>query len=305
MGVKSFKSWWRSGSPWIWLNAGAVTISIVSVVVLLTLITVRGLAHFWPADVVQFQYTETQNSEPRRVFGEFVSKETLTVERLRGAGIEQDTDATYATRYLVKVGNRDVYGSDFMFVLEHWMRDRGTPENLVTVERMEWGNQYGYPQAVFENGEEVASGPEVWPEIQRRIERVNGLRGQIHDIQRGGIGEVNYALEQLRLKQRRLELDGELTEQARAALRKERAQLDARFSDLQQELNTLYQAMNRDSFTIEVMDGRVTSENLSQVVRAYHPNAMGVFEKLGFYFIKLWEFISDDPREAKIGRAHV
>jgi phosphate transport system permease protein len=37
---------------------------------------------------------------------------------------------------------------------------------------------------------------------------------------------------------------------------------------------------------------------LAKVVRAYKPNAMGIFSKIGFYFGKLWEFVSDDPREA-------
>src|SRR5690606_31043151 len=37
---------------------------------------------------------------------------------------------------------------------------------------------------------------------------------------------------------------------------------------------------------------------IGKVVHAYRANAMGTFEKLGFYFAKLWEFVSDDPREA-------
>ena len=48
------KRWFASGTPWIWLNAGALTISMVMVVGLLALITVRGLAHFWPDPVVEY-----------------------------------------------------------------------------------------------------------------------------------------------------------------------------------------------------------------------------------------------------------
>src|SRR5690606_8910203 len=33
-------------------------------------------------------------------------------------------------------------------------------------------------------------------------------------------------------------------------------------------------------------------------VRAYQPNAMNIFGKTGFYLSKIWEFVSDDPREA-------
>lgn len=34
------------------------------------------------------------------------------------------------------------------------------------------------------------------------------------------------------------------------------------------------------------------------MVHAYQPNAMGTMTKIGFYFSKVWEFLSDDPREA-------
>jgi phosphate transport system permease protein len=46
------------------------------------------------------------------------------------------------------------------------------------------------------------------------------------------------------------------------------------------------------------MDGSQIDIPLEQVVRVFYPNAMGVFTKLGFYFEKIWEFVSDEPREA-------
>ena len=45
----SLKKWVASGSPWVWLNAGAVAISVVLVLGLLGVIASRGLVHFWPA----------------------------------------------------------------------------------------------------------------------------------------------------------------------------------------------------------------------------------------------------------------
>ena len=60
MSDKSFSSWFKSGSPWVWLNAGAVSISLVMVVGLLGLIAVRGLSHFWPADLMEVGYQEPE-----------------------------------------------------------------------------------------------------------------------------------------------------------------------------------------------------------------------------------------------------
>ncbi|MDT8283409.1 MAG: phosphate ABC transporter, permease protein PstA, partial [Gammaproteobacteria bacterium] len=52
--------WFRSGTPWIWLNAGAVSIALVAVFGLLLLILFRGMSHFWPANVEAFYYENEQ-----------------------------------------------------------------------------------------------------------------------------------------------------------------------------------------------------------------------------------------------------
>jgi phosphate transport system permease protein len=47
-----------------------------------------------------------------------------------------------------------------------------------------------------------------------------------------------------------------------------------------------------------VMGGRQVEVPLAKIVRAYRPNAMNLWQKIGFYVAKVWEFVSDDPREA-------
>ena len=51
----------KSGTPWVWLNAGAVSISIIMVVGLLVLIAVRGLGHFWPKTIYEIDYIDRGN----------------------------------------------------------------------------------------------------------------------------------------------------------------------------------------------------------------------------------------------------
>ena len=58
----SFTGWFNSGEPYIWLNAGAVSVSIIMVTGLIVLIMVRGLGHFWPSDVAAFDYTDSDGS---------------------------------------------------------------------------------------------------------------------------------------------------------------------------------------------------------------------------------------------------
>lgn len=78
----------------------------------------------------------------------------------------------------------------------------------------------------------------------------------------------------------------------------ERAELNSRYKAIEDRLTSLHQAFARDSTVARDGDGREVEINLSKVVHAIQPNAMSGFTKLGSYFTKVWEFLSDDPREA-------
>src|SRR5690606_3015922 len=106
------KTWFKSGNPWVWLNAGAVSISLVMVVGLLLLIAVRGLGHFWPADIMALTYQEPGQAA-EILIGERVEHETVPAARMKRAGVELPEDELFAQRTLIKTGNRDIYGLDF------------------------------------------------------------------------------------------------------------------------------------------------------------------------------------------------
>ncbi|RNF51720.1 phosphate ABC transporter permease PstA [Marinomonas hwangdonensis] len=303
---KSVSEWVKSGDPWVWLNAGAVAISVIMVVGLLLLIAVRGLGHFWPADVVEARY-ELPGQPAYKLIGERVESVEVPVAQLREAGINIPGDFDLMQRTLIKTGNRDVYGTDFRWVLDEYVTESKRPEMLFTAERHEWGNLYGYLKSVKENGQIVAetadyepteSALATWEVFQKSIERADKIHQEIKKIEKKDIGKINYGLERIRLKQRSLELKGELTPAAEADLTVERSQYDEEYKVLQQSLIDLYAQINRDSFTVEAMDGSVQEIGVAKIVHAYRANAMGVGEKIGFYFVKLWEFLSDEPREA-------
>ena len=60
--MNNLRFWFKSGSPWIWLNAGAVSVSMSIVIGLLLLIALRGFGHFWPGDVTAFTFDYFANS---------------------------------------------------------------------------------------------------------------------------------------------------------------------------------------------------------------------------------------------------
>ncbi|AZZ90215.1 phosphate ABC transporter permease PstA [Hahella sp. KA22] len=293
----SLKTWFNKGDPWIWINAGAVSISLVMVFGLLLLIGVRGLAHFWPHSLMETDYLG-ENDKTTLLIGEIVETEEVPAEQLHAAGVQVPSGVDYMRRDLIKTGNRDVLGSDFRWVLADRMRDVRYPKELMTLERREWGNFYGYLVSVKEDGSVVASGSGAWDELQSRIDRALSLHDRIYDIEKQQIGKVNYTLERLRLKERRLELDGRKTPEAMAEIEAERAEQHATYEVLQKDLNELYLEIKRDALVARAMNGKELEISLSKVVRAFQPNQMGLLDKIGFYFAKIWEFISDDPREA-------
>jgi len=205
------KQWFKSGNPWIWLTAGAVSVSLILVFGLLLLIAARGLGHFWPATLVEYDYQDqNQDHNIVRLIGEIHDEEAVGAQRLRDAGFAIEGDAD-VTRYLLKTGNRDVTGMDFRWVLETGIQAMRTPETLMTVERREWGNLYGYLQTVQENQQTVAEGQEAWDSLQQRMTRVTALFKQIRELEKGDIGTINYGLERVRLRERGLELDNSRT----------------------------------------------------------------------------------------------
>ena len=290
------RHWFQTGKPWIWFTASAVSISLILVFGLLLLIAARGLGHFWPSDILEFHYQEQDGSTPVLI-GELHDEEEVSAARLRDAGITLASDDV-VTRYLLKIGNRDIYGQDFRWVIEPNMRDVQTPEDLLAVERLEWGNFYGYLLTVKQEGATIAEGDTVWPALQERLSRAGDIQADIHSLEKSEIGAINYGMERIRLAKRSLELDNDNDPLKLAQLEEERAGLQAEYAVLQKRLAELYQRINRDSMTMRIADGREVEIPLAKVVHAYRPNAMSLLDKLGFYFAKVGEFVSDDPREA-------
>nr|WP_301295533.1 phosphate ABC transporter permease PstA [Pseudomonas nitroreducens] len=280
------------------MNAGAVSIAVIMTIGLLAVIAVRGLGHFWPADVIEATYT-VPGEAPKTLIGEEVQIEQVPRERLRGAGLPVPANAPeFMTRELLKLGNRDLYGSDFSWVIGEWLTDRRHPAELVTLERREWGNFYGYLLSVKENGKVVAEGPGAMAELQTRLKRVDELYAKLYQLEKGDIGGINHGLERLRLKERGLQLNNKLDATAEADIAAGRAELNAQYKVLEEQLNGLHQEFNRDSIVMRDATGQQTEISVGKLVHAYQPNQMGVATKLSFYFKKLWEFLSDDPREA-------
>ncbi len=294
----NLKSWIKSGAPGVWISAGAVSISVIMTIGLLLLISVRGLGYFWPADLMQASY-QIPGQEARLIVGELVQEEEVSRARLKSAGFPvTDEGAEFMTRDLIKVGNREIYGSDFSWMIGEWLTEHSYPKDLVALERREWGNFYGYIVSVKEGGKVIAEGQAAWPALQERLARVNHLAEKLATLEKKDISAINHGLERLRLQTRKLELEGLLDATAQADIAAERAALEARYKVLEAELVSLHGEVDRDSLVVREVGGEEKEISLGKLVKALQPNNMSVFAKLGTYFSNLWSFLSEDPREA-------
>ena len=223
--------------------------------------------------------------------------ELIDVEHTDPASFEQAGESSTESieRWLVKTGNRRVNGPDF-----HWVRAasvvaRTFPRDVAVFERTEWGNAYGRISAIYEKDALVATGAGAWADLQSRLERVVELREEMASTQAMTIGAVNYKLERLRLEKRRRDLRG--APEAADMAEQERL-LNATYLEAESRLQTLSEAIGRDVVEIVIMDGRRVMQPLSDVIRAWQPNAMSVYDKLLHYARSLSVFLTGEPREA-------
>jgi phosphate transport system permease protein len=291
------KSWFKSGSPWIWLNAAAVSTCLIMVVGILGLIVARGVGHFWASPIVQLSYQE-ENGQIKTIIGEHVDSTVTPAAMAKATGFKLSDDEDVLVQYLIKTGNRDLTGTDFRWIQERNIKEQSQPSEMMVIERREWGNFYGTLTAIKENGQVIASGEQAWSILEERLKHALELHEKIAHLEKKEIGAINYALEKLRLKQKSLELSNAWDEQKEKAFADKKAAYDADYKNHQAELAQLYQEIRRDSLVATTESGGELAIPLSKIVDIYQPNKMGIFSKITHYFVKLGEFLSEDPREA-------
>ncbi len=290
---QSFSNWFKSGDPWIWLTATSVGTSIIAVLGLIGLIAVKGLAHFWPSDVVSLSFESEIGIQD--IAGEIVQKERVSLDQYKESSLRPvDPDLQSIERWMIKSGNRKVHAPDFRWIYFHEIQTQENLKDMIVFERLEWGNAYGTILEIRELGE-VVSTDNLWHDLRSRIKRVKELRHEAKLIQNGAIDRINYQLEKLRLEQRRRELRGNLNV---SDIEEERTQLTAEYSNYEAELETVYTQLKRDEVVIQVSGNRESVIPFSNIVRAWQPNSMSWFGKFGHYCSSIWSFLTEGSREA-------
>jgi len=275
------------------MTGAALALSLLLVIGLIGLIVANGLGLFWPREIVRLTLDDGSH-----LVGQVMLREEVPREH---AGPPSAT----TFRIQLKQGNRDLYGSDFLWVDEARIARREVPPDAVVIERNEWGNFHGFLEEVREAGVTTARGPEeAWKAFEQLLPAVRTLQKRIHRIEKGEIGAINSAQEKIRLRLRVLESRG---------IREgpEVQSLAARNQNLQEEYDARVKAVAglRSELTAGLLvkavggldkpgETREKEIPLAETVRMYRPNRLGTPAKIWFFLSKIVEFLWDDPRES-------
>lgn len=293
--TRSTKKWFASGSPWIWLTAGAVSISLLALLGVVLLLAGQGMRYFWPSPVYVFELKQTA-AGPVRVIGEIYQQQSLPRQQLEQAGIILPPEAgETVTRYLIKTGNREIQGQDFHRLLDTDIQQRSQPKDLLVLERQNNGTAYGFLAGMRDNGQPVV-GDNLAQELQKRIPVIQALVRQSQDIQFRQMNMLNQQFEALRLQKKRLQMTNDFDSKSQDRIEAEWGELQRSHHAMMEKLRGLQTDQNRYTLLLRDMNGQVHPLPLSQIDRAWYPNDMSLWQKLRHFTVQMNKFLTDNPR---------
>jgi phosphate transport system permease protein len=270
----------------IWLTGALLGAALLMIGSLLGFVMVRGLGAFWPAPL----WAITLDDGTRYLGLAHLS------EAIPGAN---DPGGLPRRRTLYRIGNRDLVGTDFVWVDDSRIVSRGRPSGAVVAERLEWGPFYGMVKAVHSpDGVVEGSSETVWSALQQALPAAQRRYREIRHIERRLVGDINWALEQQRLELRRMELLDKDDPARLSRIQADVARLNADYARVEGELERLRANDRAYRVVLTALDGQERELSVSALVRAYRPNMLSRIGKLRVYFARLGEFVFGQPREA-------
>ncbi len=274
----------QRGEHLLWLSGSALVLAFLLITGLLSLVVVSGAAFFWPHRV-----TMADRAGKPPVIGVRTNEQD---ERRDGEG-----NVLKTAQVQFKVGNRDLNGFDFIWIQARELANFSAPPEIVALERQEYGDFFGFLDAVEHRGQVIAEGPEAWLALRRELPGARELATRARRMQRDDIGEVNLQIERERLRLRRLHLQGGLKEDA-AEMEKRLAGHNAEYDRLRADSDRLAAQASEFVAVMRTADGQTKQVRLADIVRAFRPNQMTTAEKWGHYFSRAAEFVYGEPRES-------
>lgn len=274
----------EAGIPWVWVCGGALATILVLIVCLFGIIVSQGLYALWPKEL-----------------------QTISGSQLSGIAMRTiestDESAKNVENVIFYLANRDFGTEEFTYVPPQELTKNEMTESLWFVERMEWGPFIGNIRSLIrmENDDKqvVETSKE---EIFSAIEAAKTRAEQIRAMERKHIRPINEELEDLRIELRSYErraLSGEKDFSAEILfIEQQNKMLTEQYEVWATKMREAIEADSRHLVLLESPQGTQKELVLSQIVRAFQPNQLTLFQKAKLFVERGWEFLTKEPREA-------
>ncbi|MBT5549113.1 MAG: phosphate ABC transporter permease PstA [Nitrospina sp.] len=277
---------WKRGDLFIWLTGAGLALSLIMTTALLTAIVVNAMSSFWPGEIKILNLKDGS-----RVLGVQMAREIIP-----DFGPTNKKPERY--RIQIKKANRDIYDSDFVWIDEDDIKNSQSPKDVVAVTRREWGAFLGYIKEVLDGDQIIAKGTvEGLKMVRDLLPDVTARNKEIEKIEKKEIGAINYKMERVRLKLKKLSLQGITRGKDVEILNGEIPILQSQYNFLEKKLHELRTSQTA-KIIFQTVEGREKPLPLAQVLGIYNPNSFSLMDKLGFFLKAMNDFFWDDPREA-------
>ncbi len=298
------------GTAPVWLTGGAMSVCLMMIGGLLAFIFFQGVLTFWPVPIVKITTVGGATFLGEVTRDDTYRPEPTVLEKLPEA-VQAEVRRMLAEsegvshRRLLRTGNYELTNEHFTWVSDFEIASGGEtlPPWALVFERQAWGRFYGEPKAFWIDSVPVATAPEeIWSYFERYHPESRHRWSQAKNLEKHAIGEINYRLEQSRLKLREVELrfgkDSDRWREQQRIHAAAETELQKEFESIQQTIQKLRQENSRFKIQVVTADGREKSLAIDEIVRGYPANRIGTLEKWRIYLSRWWEFLYDDPREA-------
>lgn len=292
------------GEALVWFTGMGLGVGVLLIIGLLAVILKNGLAMFWPDTIQRVELVEGSTAGPAngKDFAGAIALERY--KRLQEAG------PGLAREFQFFTGNKDIYGQMYHFVdADAIVRDESgepkfTPvEGIVQLERIEFGDALGYPEAIeLADGSTVTDPEAIKSTLFETIEANNERLKAYTRIEKKQIGRINRQMESIRLDRRALRerLGDTAAEEAprMQELGERQEALQTQYDELAAEARELRERRKQDAIRLRLESGEELRVGFDNITQAHFPNEMGLADKLDFFFLQIWRFVSEAPREA-------
>jgi len=270
------------GESFVWLTGLGLAVSITMAAVVLGVILWQGVTAFWPKPVAEL--TVVHEGVTETVLGEIIQVRDRTVKS--GDRVEVHEERQVFT------GSKDAFGAAFRWIDTAHISGTSHPLEVIEVERLEYGKAIGRPVALRTAGQPdlAATDPAFPAALRRAVDEANGRWDRIKAIEKGRIGPVSSETRKLEQVLRR--------EPGNAKATARITELKAEYAVLAKEAADLRRLQGNPAFVLRLATGRDQVIPVGKILDYEYPNQHSLVGRAGVFMHRLWNFVSEDPREA-------